>query len=213
MADIPYSDLVAEVHLHCPGAPIPLIMSKLREAAREFCERSTAYRVEIDAITTIPSVADYEVDVPMDTVLVEPIVMWFDGQPLEPASEVLLNQKLGGDWATTRGSPEYVYKASGNTLKLIPVPAKIGALKVTGVIALKPARNSLGLVEWFVEDYYEGIVACANYLMAIMRGTDWYEPNIAAGFYADYQEKADAAKRKANNDNIAKVRTTSYGGY
>lgn len=213
MAEVPYTDLVPEVHLHCPGAPIPLIIAKLREAARLFCERSTAYRLTIDAITTIPGVSGYEVDVPVNTVIVEPIVMWFDGAELEPASEVLLNQKLGSQWMTWRGIPEYVFKTTGNNLSLIPVPDKVGALMVTGVIALKPARISTGLPDWFVEDYYEGVVAGANYLMALMRGTDWFEPNLAAGFFADFQEKADEAKRKANNDNIAKVRTTSYGGY
>jgi hypothetical protein len=213
MADVTFEELVPEVHALCPGAPIPLIVAKLREAAREFCEHSSAYRLTFDPVTVLPNIGEYSIDLPTGTLLVEVMSLAYDGVPLDPSSPDLLDFKLGSDWQTATGKPRQFFKAESNILRLVPMPNATGVLKLTGKVSLKPTRTATGIAEWFVDDYYEGIIAKASNLMLAMIGSEWFNGEMAGAFQAQYMDKLDNARTRANNDDTSKARVTTYGGY
>jgi hypothetical protein len=125
----------------------------------------------------------------------------------------LLDFKRGSGWQTLTGKPQAFFKAESNLLRLVPMPVSTGVLKLTGKVSLKPSRTATGIAEWFVEDYYEGMVAKATNLMLAMVGTDWFNPEMAGAFQQMYLDRLANARTRANNDDTSKARVTSYGGY
>ena len=62
------------------------------------------------------------------------------------------------------------------------------------------------------DDYHEGIVARAEYGLMIVPGSAWFNPDLAMGRMALYQDRVTQARAQAQNDHIAKVRRAGYGG-
>ena len=78
---------------------------------------------------------------------------------------------------------------------------------------LVAARIATGLPNWLWDDYYDGIVAGAVATMKMMKGTEWYDPETAAGFGAAAVAMAEQARTKAQQDDQSKDRRVCYGGY
>ena len=57
-----YSSLVKEVLPYVPFCPDSLVEQNLRSATIEFCERSKAYILDMDAFNTISGVYEYDFD-------------------------------------------------------------------------------------------------------------------------------------------------------
>mgnify|MGYP003150577655 FL=1 len=74
-----FSSLVKEVLPYVPNCPDALIESNLRSATIELCERSKAYVYDLDPITTISGVYEYEFDQPTGTDVHQILWMTYDG--------------------------------------------------------------------------------------------------------------------------------------
>ena len=122
MTEVVWRDLLPELHIHLSGAPEPVMLAKLRESARAFCEVSEAYRVNLDAHTVIEGVPFIELDIPTGTMLKRVLDLWYDGRRIDPTSVVLLNQQAGCNWGTDTGKPQLYYQERGVGVRLYPIP-------------------------------------------------------------------------------------------
>jgi hypothetical protein len=62
-----YESLVKEILPYVPGCPDSVVESNLRAATIEFCEKTKAYTYDVDPITTISGVYEYDFDQPVGT--------------------------------------------------------------------------------------------------------------------------------------------------
>ena len=77
-----YSSLVKEVLPYVPFCPDSLVESNLRSTTIEFCERSKAYVLDMDAFNTISGVYEYDFDIPTGTEVHQVLQMTYDGRDM-----------------------------------------------------------------------------------------------------------------------------------
>lgn len=141
----PWSDFLKDVRPKVPTLPEPVIEHAIRRGAQAFCEYTRAWRVEVDPVTTLEGVRDYDLDLDMGCELVR----------LEDGA------KLGGQdiaiWrAGADGHGRYVYSPDGKTLQLSRAPAAGLLLEVTATV--KPGEMSPG-IDQAIFDRYAPVIA------------------------------------------------------
>ena len=62
-------------------------------------------------------------------------------------------------------------------------------------------------------DTFEGMVAWAAHSLLAIPDSEGHDLNQSAMHLGRYHDYVEAAKRKAQQDDTAKTRTTRYGGY
>ena len=81
-----FDSLVKEVLPYVPGCPDTLVEANLRSATIELCEKSKAYVVELDVISSISGVFEYEFDQPTGTDVHQILWMTYDGEDMDPTN-------------------------------------------------------------------------------------------------------------------------------
>ena len=81
-----FDSLIKEVLAYVPGCPDTLVETNLRSSTIELCEKSKAYKVELDVITSISGVFEYEFDQPTGTDVHQILWMTYDGEDMDPTS-------------------------------------------------------------------------------------------------------------------------------
>ena len=106
---ITYETLLPEILPMVPGCPDTLIESNIRAAVIELCERANVYQVELDPLTTVSGIFEYDLETPQDTSVRRILWATHKGKDLEPLTTTLLEQRLP-KWREESGVPEYSYK-------------------------------------------------------------------------------------------------------
>lgn len=210
MADIKFLELASELEMKAPDAPLPYIVRALREAAIKFCEESESFVYRLDAIVAIEGESEYELDIPSGTRVAKAGRLYYEGTPIEPTSEILLDDEMPG-WDVTETIPSR-YFFRNNILTLAPVPPVTLAGAVTGTVVLKPSRNAAGIDEDYFDENSQAIFDGA--LSKLFRDTNqpWGDLSLSQMHYALFQQGIDDAKSKIQQDHTAKRRNMSYGG-
>jgi hypothetical protein len=106
-----YESLLSEIVPMVPGCPDTLIENNIRSAVIEFCEKTGAYQAELDPVTTVANIYEYDLEAPSGTNVHK--IMWavHQGKDLEPISTNLLEQRLP-KWRdkTSASTPLYYVK-------------------------------------------------------------------------------------------------------
>ena len=110
-----FSTLVKEILPYVPNCPDTLVISNLRSATIELCERSKAYVYDLDPITTISGVYEYEFDQPTGTDVHSILWMTYDGDDLDPISPRSLELNYP-DWRNKTALPQVYLQKSPDTI-------------------------------------------------------------------------------------------------
>ena len=178
---------------YVPGCSESLIETNLRSATIELCEKSRAYTHDLDPITTISGVHEYEFDQPSGTDVHQ--IQWatFDGNDLDPISPRSLELNYP-DWRDKSGIPTVYLQKTANTFWLVPVP---NAKTVDGLlvnVALKPTRTTNNIDTEFSNTYRDGIIYGAIYRLLRIPGKEWTNPMAAADYFNLFQAEASDAE-------------------
>ena len=118
-----YESLLPDIIPMVQNCPDSLIESNIRSAVIELCEKSGVYQAELDPITTVSGIYEYDLEPPADTAVHK--IMWvlYNGDALEPISTTLLEERKP-KWreASYYGTPQYFVKQSRSLFYLVPVP-------------------------------------------------------------------------------------------
>jgi len=183
------NDLLPQVTPECEKVSTLLAVNALRNAARHFCEESTAWRKQLDPINIVNG-GTYTLALPTNSQLVsviKPVI--HNGKPVGYKSL----HELDNDyllWRDKRGEQaEFFTMLSATSLRLYPAPSipKTGALLVQ--VALKPSMSSLVIDDYIAGDYGEHIANLAKAILMAMPGKPWSNPELA--IY--YRSLTDAA--------------------
>ena len=116
-----FDSLVKEILPYVPGCPDSLIKTHLRAATIELCEKSKAFTHDLDPITTISGVYEYEFDQPSGTDVHQILWATYDGNDLDPISPRSLELNYP-DWRNKSGIPTVYLQKTPDTFWLVPVP-------------------------------------------------------------------------------------------
>lgn len=196
-----------------PGCPDTLIENNIRSAAIEFCEKTGVYQAELDPVTTVANVYEYDLEPPSGTVVHK--VMWVvhEGVDLEPISTNLLEQRLP-KWRSrdNAGTPQYFVKNSQSLFWLVPVPQATSPSSTVLRVQLKPTHTSTACDDDVMTDYREAIINGALTRLLRMPSREWTDYNGASVFNSLFAQGIQDAERRARHADEGVARKVNYGG-
>lgn len=204
-----FSSLVKEVLPYVPFCPDPLIEQNLRSATIEFCERSKAYVLDMDAFNTTSGVYEYDFDIPTGTEVHQVLQMTYDGRDMDPISPRSLELNYP-DWRDRTGRPHVYLQKTPSTFWLVPVPQ--GSFPVIVSVALKPSRTSNNIDTTVSNQYRDGIIYGTLYRLLRMPGREWTDISAAREYLAQFNNEITQAELRARGGDLGVKRTVKYKG-
>lgn len=196
-----------------PGCPDTLIENNIRAAVIELCEKAAVLQAELDPVTTIAGIYEYDLEPPTDTVVHK--IMWVvhDGKEIEPISTNLLEQRKQ-NWrdADNRGTPEYFVKTSQSLFWMVPVPNETKASSTILRVQLKPTQTSTTADDELMSEYRDTIVNGALFRLLRLPSKDWTDFAGAQVYGSLFAEGIAQADRRARNADAGIARKVAYGG-
>lgn len=169
-----YDEVVPDV----PGAPLPLVLNAIRNAAIEFCERSCVLvetPTPVDAVALTPS---YALAPSTGMSVVQPITVWYNGKRLTYKTPEELDE-LYDNWPAKFGLPYYYTQEIPGTIILVPMPDTALTAGITAKIAVKPGLAATTIIDWLFEKYYMVLAHGAKWKIKEIVGKPWSDPKGA----------------------------------
>lgn len=206
-----FDSLVKDILPYVPNCPDSLIESTLRSACIEFAERSKAYVHDLDPITSISGVYEYEFDQPSGTDVHAILWMTYDGDDLDPISPRSLELNYS-DWRNKTSVPQVYLQKNPSTFWVIPVPGSAVTNGIQLSVALKPSRTTSNIDTTFSNSYRDGIVYGTLYRLMRIPAKDWTDPAAAADYLGLFNQEIVQAELKARGGDLGVKRTVKYRG-
>jgi len=206
-----FSSLVKDILPYVPTCPDSLVESTLRSACIEFAERSKAYVYDLDPITTISGVYEYEFDQPSGTDVHQILWMTYDGDDLDHISPRSLELNYP-DWRDKTSLPQVYLQKNPSTFWVIPVPNSSVTNGLLLSVALKPSRTTSNIDTTFSNSYRDGIVYGTLYRLLRIPAKDWTDPRAASDYLNLFNQEIVQAELKARGGDLGVRRVVKYKG-
>jgi len=206
-----FDSLVKDILPYVPNCPDSLIESTLRSACIEFAERSKAYVYDLDPITSISGVYEYEFDQPSGTDVHQILWMTYDGHDLDPISPRSLELNYS-DWKNKNSVPQVYLQKTPSLFWVIPVPGSAVTNGIQLSVALKPSRTTSNIDTDFSNSYRDGIVYGTLYRLLRIPAKDWTDINASRDYLGLFNQEIVQAELKARGGDLGVKRTVRYRG-
>jgi|TARA_B110000444_G_scaffold239262_1_gene253543 hypothetical protein len=206
-----FDSIIKDVLPYVPNCPDSLIESSLRSACIEFAERSKAYTFDLDAITSIPGVYEYEFDQPSGTDVHQILWMTYDGNDLDPISPRSLELNYS-DWRNKTSVPQVYLQKTPDAFWVIPIPGSAVANGIQLSVALKPSRTTNNIDTTFSNSYRDGIVYGTLYRLLRIPSKDWTDVSASRDYLSLFNQEIVQAELKARGGDLGVKRTVKYRG-
>jgi len=204
-----YSSLVKEVLPYVPLCPDSLVEQNLRSATIEFCERSKAYILDMDAFNTISGVYEYDFEIPTGTEVHQVLYMTYDGRDMDPISPRSLELNYP-DWRDRTGNPHVYLQKTPTTFWVVPVPS--GSDQIIASVALKPTRTSNNIDTTISNQYRDAIIYGTLYRLLRMPNREWTDVGAAQEYLFQFSREIEQAELRARGGDLGVKRTVKYKG-
>lgn len=178
-----YDEVVPEV----PGAELALVLYHIKQACREFCQRSLYAREVLAPIDVVASTATYTAtpsapsDFEVGSVVEARILVDSALRQLSPRAPRQLDAEVP-NWDTQTGQPIYYTQRATNTVTLAPIPAASITAGLVLTIAKVPLAAGGGIDDDLYAKFLTGLAAGAKYRLMRMGKKPWSDANMA-GYY------------------------------
>jgi hypothetical protein len=208
---ITYESLLPEILPMVPGCPDTLIENNIRAAVVELCDKASVYQAELDPVTTVSGLFEYDLEPPSGTSVRKILWATHQGKDLEPTTTTLLEQRLP-KWREDSGLPEYFIQQNSATFILAPIPSVtvVGSTIIRAV--LRPTHTSTACDNDVMNDYRDTIINGALFRLLRIPNKDWSDMRGAAVYGELFSRGVDDAERRARNADTAIHRSVKYGG-
>jgi hypothetical protein len=202
---------IPDVLMYAPACPDFTIEQHILSAAIKFCEDSKAYQVEMDPISSVTGIGEYDLEPPTGTTVESIHSVKFNGIPLTPVSTRGMDDRVPKR-TTYNGTPKYYLKNSSTTLLLGPTPSSSITNGIQIRLVLKPKRTVTTLPDELYDDFYEAILRLALYRILSVPRKDWTDKVAAREQMALYQDELRRAKLRSRQAEGGSVPIVRYGG-
>lgn len=213
MSTTTYESLLPEILPMVYGCPDTYAEKSIRSAVIELCEKAAVYQQELDPITTVANVYEYDFEPPRGTVVHKILWVTHDGDDLEPISTNLIEQR-NPDWrnADYYGKPEYYIKQNQSTFWLVPVPSATQVSSTIMRAQLKPTHFSTACSTDVMNDYRDTIVNGALFRLLRTPSQPWTDLTGAQVYGSIFTQGVIDAERRARHADEGIARKVNYGG-
>lgn len=198
-----HTDFLDYVLPHVPGCTNEMALLEIKNTIIDFCEKSLILQQDLDPITTIPTISEYDLEPPNDRLVVKIMKMWFKGIALDPRAldEIYtpsaFNTRSGA--LVERSDPRFYYQKDLRTFSVYPIPDVKDSLSLTLRVALKPTRSATTIDDLIYEEYAETIGRGAVTRLALSPGKPYSNAQIGAASNALYIAGLNVARDRAQN--------------
>lgn len=202
MTAVSYEVFLPEVMPYVHDVPEIVAVQAIRNACIEFCEKTHYLQENLDPITGIKDIGNYDLDAnDSNYKVVEIMQAYYGDQLLIPKAQEELNQIYRtSNWENLSGNPYYYYRPRASEVRLVTKPIITEANKLNIKAAIAPKRSSTTIDDEMFERFLE-------YISFGARARLYNTPNQP---YFDAKTSMEYTKRFY--DAIAEVRTRVYKG-
>jgi len=146
MIDI--DDFLPQVLLYAPNCSDVVAYRFIREAAREFCERTRAWRESDEMTVTTPDCEAVSTISDAEIILIQRAEL--DGTAITPRTVAWLDENEP-DWETTNdtGTARYITQTTPNTVSVVPKQSG----RLTMRLVLKPSVSAITLPKFLLDQW------------------------------------------------------------
>jgi len=210
------SVLVPDVRVEIPDIPSFVAERQLLRAAREFCEETRAWRVNIDisVVATVPA-SNITALLPTGTELVDVVSIKnvSGGEPVKPRTYAWLDQNMS-DWRSETDLNAIYYVLDGNNaIRFTPTPSVTTAALYNARVAVKPTLSATDINDVVTNKYDEVLVHGALSKLYLIPRKPWTDANLAQFHLALFTSRFAAARTEAAEEFQTGIpRKVKYGG-
>ena len=208
---ISYEALLPDILPMVPGCPDSLIKNNIRAAVIELCERASVYQAELDPLTTVGNIYEYDLEAPSGTAVQKILWITHEGKDLEPLTSTLLEQRIP-KWREGNGVPEYYVQQGSALVWLAPIPTATGVSSTIVRAVLKPTQTSSACDDGVMNDYRDTIINGALFRLLRIPNKEWTDLQGASVYGSLFNEGTMIAERKARGADTGVARRVRYGG-
>lgn len=190
-----------------PGAPEPLVVRAIRDAAIEFCEKSLILTRDHDPITVKAGVVDYDLEPPNGYLVIKIQKAWLDNNPLTPLApdvvrDASVYNRLFAAYQSAPSTPQAYLQKEERSVSVWPLPDKQYTKSLTMRVALKPTRSSSSVDDVLFEDYAEQIGSGALSKLMASANKPYTNLDMAAVHKSLFQQGINVARQRAGHGHV-----------
>lgn len=190
------------------GCPEPTVERHLIRAARDFCTRTLAWRVDLDAITTQASTPDYDLPLPSQSEAFKLVDATLNGSDigLDAANSTSAADRQRGNQGSTR-----LLTVDLKSVKVLPTPSAGLPLIVTAL--LRPSLAAQGVVDFLADQHAQIIADGALATLLTANKAEWANAGLAALKKADFDREVGRVQKavwKAYTDQNPRARAMYF---
>jgi hypothetical protein len=208
---ISYETLLPDILPMVPGCPDTLIKNNVRAAVIELCERSSVYQLELDPLTTVGNIYEYDLEAPSGTTVQKILWVTHAGKDVEPLTSTLLEQRIP-KWREGNGVPEYYVQQGSSLVWLVPIPTATSVSSTIVRAVLKPTHTSTACDDGVMNDYRDTIINGALFRLLRIPNKEWSDLQGASVYGSLFNEGTVIAERRARGADTGVARRVRYGG-
>lgn len=176
---VDYEQFLSQVTQYVPDVSEFVAIDAIRNSAIEFCTKSLYWQLTLDPITVVENQANYVLETPVDTKIIQIVSAYFGENLLVPQSpDRLADIYRMGDWQTMTGSPQYITQIIKPEVVLVPTPVNsTGDLSIR--VALAPTRDSQEIDSEIYEEWAETIAMGARARLYAQPKQPYYDKQAA----------------------------------
>lgn len=201
MADVSLEDLLDRIRPECSQAPTDLLVQKLRDTIRDFCQMTRAWQYEVEGESIGALVSDYDIETPSTSAL--PIAVEFlmvDGTEAKFQTPAWLDANIANWRYRSTDDFRYFTQLQPKQITFPCVPTKSGTLGgVNYRVSLKPTVNATvvdqTLSDEWIECWSDGAIAKLKY----MNDKPWGDAKRAATCDLMYRDARGKARIRIAN--------------
>lgn len=204
---VPVSAFYPHVMPYATGASEMLVEQYLISAAIDFCAKSLIVQADLDPLTLIPGIVEYELDNPGQQKIHMLMHAYHGARELQivTADMAQANPAHYGNWfyagaTVPTGTPNQLFQKNEKTVLVNRAPPELEPIILTLSAALKPDRRATQLADILFDDYADALALGAASRLLMLPGHTFSSPQMAAAYGIQYaQERAGAQLRAATS--------------
>jgi hypothetical protein len=208
---ISYETLLPEILPMVSGCSDTMVENSVRAAVIELCEMSEVYQSELDPVTTVGGIFEYDLEPPSGTSVQKILWVTHEGKDLEPLSSTLLEQRIP-KWREGNGVPEYFVQQSSQTFWLTPVPTTTSVSSTIVRAVLRPTHTSTACDDDVMDRHRDTIVNGALFRLLRIPNKDWTDLTGAGLYGSLFNDGVKRAELQARGADTGIARRVRYGG-
>lgn len=199
MATRLYSDLVNRIAPSAPGCPQPVLITHIRNAAIDVCERTGAWRYEHATVTMTAGTYSYSFVPESGAEVYSILTANMNGVPLKKTTVEQVSRqypKYPSSDADERSTPQYIFQIAPDTFYVALVPDN-STDELEMFVSQRPTRASTGMNEAVMDDVEDAIVhGTLQHLLTLPERT-WSDNELAAYHAKQYIFKVNERRARA----------------